>query len=167
MHCSSIPFPNLDNFQQQAVIDCYFTNEDYAKHPLDNKFKNYRNLHNWPNKITDLERICGTLDLGKYIPCMSIQRIIGPTFPVHTDVNRSCSAIYTVKGSATTVFYSDKYSPIQTIVMKLYNWYLFDNSTRHAVYDIEDDRISLCIDLTAYFANFTQALDFFSKDTDT
>ena len=167
MYCSLIKLPVLDRIKQQAVIDCFFTNENYARHPLENKYKNYRNLYDWPNKKNDLDQICQTSDLSKYLPYMSIQRIIGPTFPIHSDVNRSCSIIYTVRGIATTIFYEENNYPVQTVVMELGNWYLFDNATRHAVYNIKKDRISLCIDLTKLFLNFSQALDFFCKNTNT
>lgn len=164
MHSNLLPFPVLTKSQQQAIINCYFANKDYAKHPLDNKFINYRNLYNWPSKTSDLSYVIDELNLGKYLPYMSIQRIVGPIFPAHIDANRLCSAICTVKGLATTIFYKEDH-PVQKIVMELGCWYLFDNSTRHAVFDIEDDRISLCIDLTPLFTNFTQASDFFSKNT--
>lgn len=167
MHCCQINLPNLSKEQEQEIIDCYFCNEQYAEHPMDNKFTNYRNLHTWPNKNLELTRILHGNMIEDYISSMSIQRIIGPTFPPHIDVNRSCSAIYTIKGLAKTVFYSNQLRPIQDVTMNLGQWYVFDNSTRHAVYNIIEDRISVCIDFTKYFDNFLVALNFFSKNTNT
>ena len=169
MFCSPINLPNLEKENEQKIIDIYFSNIDNAKHPLQGNFKNYKNLHSFKDQTLFFSNIFKGKDINsRYFDLMSIQRTTGTNFMPHIDVHRKVSAIYTIRGSAETIFYREQDTeliPEMKTRMELSKWYLFDNSTYHAVFGIAEDRISLVINLSEIFSNFQTALDFFSKNT--
>jgi hypothetical protein len=132
---------------------------------------NLSTLKNWPGKVDFVKNITEPymiLDFNKLK--FSIQRIEGLQIPCHSDI-RTCSLIYTVKGPATTNWYSsnefkegsmylDKSKLIleESVNMDLNSWYLFNHYEIHDVENIEGrERISFVINLSDRFKNFEDA----------
>jgi hypothetical protein len=161
--------PILDESKEDFLIDYFFRNSQIAEHPINQDLTNYRNLYIFPDKTAFFSNIFSGLKIDSYFfSFMSIQRITGKEFKPHIDAHRKLSLIYTIRGKALTSFYEmkeSKLSLIHSYRMNLSKWYLFNNGMYHGVTDIQYDRISLIIDLTNRFKTFTEALDFFSENT--
>lgn len=132
---------------------------------------NFSTLNNWPGKIDFIKNITEpymTLNFDNLR--FSIQKIEGHSIPCHSDI-RSCSLIYTVKGPATTCWYSSnefkagsmyldksKLTLEESVNMDLNSWYLFNHYEIHNVENIEGrERISFVINLSDKFKNFEDA----------
>ena len=165
MFCKEINLPALDQDKEKSILDCYFNNIDDATNPVSNNIFNYRNLHTFKNKVEFFtETFFGSNINPNYFHHMSIQRTLGETFKPHIDVHRTVTALYTIRGPATTIFYKkddDNLIPLQSICMDLHKWYLFDNSILDGVENIPNERISLVIDFTKIFGTYSIASNFF------
>jgi hypothetical protein len=164
MFCKEINLPLLNAATEQRLIDCFFKHIDLSQHPVSDSISNYRNLYSFENKEDFFKSIFLDSLNPDYFQYMSIQRTTGKTFPAHRDVHRKVTALYTLRGSASTVFYNihnGRLFEVERVQMTLGKWYLFDNSSLHGVEDIFDDRISLVIDFTSLYTNFQEALKVF------
>jgi len=193
--------PNLGPDVLNKITDCLIQNKEhieapfpinvteYSRTPIEYKIhspntavktnlvnslieeSNLSTLKNWPGKIDFVKNIIEPymlLDFNKLK--FSIQKVEGISIPCHSDL-RSCSLFYTVKGPATTNWYSsdefktasmylDKSKLIleESVNMDLNSWYLFNHYEIHNVENIEGkERISFVINLSDRFKNFEDA----------
>lgn len=163
MYCTKINLPLLTSSDHIMLEQCFYGNIKSAKSPT-TKTSVYLNLYSFLNKDIVFDNIFKKYNFEeRYIKNMSIQQIIGDEFKPHKDVARHVTAIYTLKGYATTSFYKKENSNMiedATYNMNLHEWYLFNNKEFHGVKNIDNrERISLVIDLTHIFYNFENALN--------
>ena len=134
----------------------------------------YYHLTHWPEQLSFLVDIFSGYKINDaFLNHLTIQHSIG-NLAAHTDTFRTMSVIYVVAGPADTVFYQLKENShtqparvfdksqlveIERHRLEINKWYLFNNSTIHAVENSSDARTSLTFNLTdlGIFSDFADA----------
>lgn len=200
---TKIELPKMKFDAAGKIIECLKLNADHIEAPFpsvskeftkdpiafDTKFKKLEQktaltelllsnseltfLKEWPNKLEFIKDILEPhIKLNYKNLKFVIQRITGKSLPPHSDI-RTCSLIYTIKGAATTRWYSsNKFAQgsiyldnstlklEESVSMDLNSWYLFNHYEIHDVTSISDDeRVSFVINLSDKFVSYQDALE--------
>lgn len=152
-----LPWPKLINANH--LIGRVDENPDYLHNQ--NGVENYSqavNLKKWPTLETDVKHILMELPIDYSIARhVSVQRVLPPGLPWHTDRNRSVAAMALITdNSAWTVFHEEG-EKMQRICFEPNKWYMFNGSIPHCVKGLKELRVALCIDLSQTYKDYESA----------
>lgn len=151
-----LPWPRLKNVDHLVEKVDQFPEYLHNQNGIEN-YSQAANLNKWPTREEDLKDIIEELPIdNSLIKKMTIQRILPPGIPLHTDKTRPVAAMSIIQGRARTVF-REKGHPIQHINFEPFRWYLFNGHIPHLVREVTELRVGLCINLSEKFKTYEQA----------
>lgn len=151
-----LPWPKLNSADHLIKRIEEFPDHLYNQNGIEN-YSQAANLKNWPTLDQDVNHILEKLPIDYSIAQhVSVQRILPPALPWHTDRNRSVAAMAVITGEAWTVF-QENGKPMTRVNFEPYTWYMFDGLIPHCVKGLKELRVALCIDLSQTYENYNDA----------